>query len=190
MHNPNTSRRNMPFFDTFKTTAVVGLLMQQASAMYCPEGGQFTVNAPHHYLSAEARSQISGVMMEEALGFIKELTTTLNSAYSLLLRSTDSNREGVIQRLDPVKTDLIELQLRGLEGAIKNVYKECAEDKRHLIKMPLIVTAQARAAAAKLNHLINQMTRPVETFTSNIDKEALRTLAAHGSEVFVSGRFH
>ncbi|WP_447880279.1 hypothetical protein [Serratia fonticola] len=190
MHNQNTVRRDMPFFDTFKTAAAVGLLMQQASAMYCPEIGQF-VEAPYSYhRSSEPEGQARSIKMDEALGVISELTAALNKAYSLLLNAADENRAYIIAKLDPTQTDLVELQLRGLEGAIRNVYRECPEDKRHLVKTPLIVTAQARASADKLNHLIKQMTVPVKTFKSTIDMEALRALAKHGTEVFSSGRFH
>jgi len=190
MHNQNTLRRDMPFIDTFKTAAAVGLLMQQASAMYCPEIGRF-VEAPYSYhRSSEPEGQARGVSMDEALGVIKDLTASLNRAYSLLLNAADDSRAHIIARLDPVQTDLVELQLRGLEGAIRNVFRECPEDKRHLVKAPLIVTAQARASADKLNHLIKQMTAPVKTFESTIDMEELRALAKHGTEVFSSGRFH
>ncbi|WP_227722592.1 hypothetical protein [Yersinia proxima] len=190
MHNENALRRKMPFFDTFKTTAAVGLLMHQASAMYCPEVGRLYDVPYGHNLSAEDNRQARDLMMNEALCFIKGLTKTLNKAYALLLNSAESERDFCIKQLDPVQTDLIELQLRGLEGAIKNVYNGCAEDKRQFVKAPLLVIAQARASAAKLNHLINQMTKPVEVFVSSIDKDALRALAKHGTEVFVSGRFH
>lgn len=190
MHTENLLRKKMPFFDTFKTAAAVGLLMQQASAMYCHEESKFNANPDRFQQTIEANSHVSKLMMNEALIVIKDLTGALNNAYSMLLESNDSNRSALIEKLDPEKTDLIELHLRGLEGAIKNVYKECAEDKRHLVKAPLFITAQARASAAKLNHLISQMTKPVATFRSNINRDALRELAKHGTEVFVSGRFH
>lgn len=190
MQKENSLRKKMPFFDTFKTAAAVGLLMQQASAMYCPENSQFTVAPDQIHLSAEANRRAKVLMMDEATSVIKELTITLNGAYTMLLESTESNRNALINRLDPEKADLIELQLRGLEGAIKNVYRECTAEQRHLIKAPLLVTAQARASAAKLNNLIAQMTKPVETFVSEINRDALRELARHGTDVFVSGRVH
>lgn len=190
MHANQIEKNKMPFFDTLKTAATVGLLMQQVSAMPCVEGFD-NVRAPYlSQLSAETNTQIAILMMNEALDFISSLTTTLNRAYTLLLESDDLSRSRVIAILDPEKTDLIELQLRGLEGAIRNVFNHCSEEKKHLLKTPLIVTAKARASASKLNHLIAQMSIPAKVFHSSIDMEGIRALAKHGSEVFTSGKFH
>ncbi len=190
MHKNQEDKSKMPFFDAFKTAAAIGLLMQHSTALYCQEANQFATLPYSYHRGVNHSRGDSGLMMEEALGVIKELTSVLNDAYSLLLKSTESNRDSVIRRLDPIKTDLVELQLRWLEGAIKNVYRECPEEKRHIVKIPLLVTAHARSSAANLNHLIAQMTKPAETFVSEIDMDALRVLAKHGTNVFESGRFH
>ncbi|TDN54902.1 hypothetical protein EC843_101961 [Buttiauxella sp. JUb87] len=190
MHTIQVDKNKMPFFDTFKTATVVGLLMQQVSSVPCHEGNQFPSNPYSYHLSNETTSQIRGLMMDESVGFIKDLTATLNQAYSVLLGSNESNQESFIKKLDPEQTDLIELQLRGLEGAIKNVYTKCSGEQSELVKPALIATAQARASAAKLNHLISQMITHVDTFESNIDMEGLRALAKHGTNVFASGKFH
>lgn len=190
MHANQVDKNKMPFFDTLKTAATVGLLMQQVSVIPCAEEFD-NVRAPYALqLSAETNTQIATLMMNEALDFISSLTTTLNRAYTLLLDSDDSSRDRVIAILDPEKTDLIELQLRGLEGAIRNVFNHCAEEKKALLKTSLIVTAKARASASKLNHLIAQMSSPVKVVHSNIDMDGIRALAKHGSDVFASGKFH
>ncbi|RPH30469.1 hypothetical protein EHN07_02210 [Buttiauxella warmboldiae] len=190
MHTIQVDKNNMPLFDTFKTATVVGLLMQQVSSVAYHEGDKNPSNPYSYHLSSETTSQIRGLMMDESVGFIKELTATLNQAYSVLLRSNESNQETFIKKLDPVQTDLVELQLRGLEGAIKNVYTKCSGEQSELVKPALIATAQARASAAKLNHLISQMITHVDTFESNINMEGLRALAKHGTNVFESGKFH
>ncbi len=190
MHSNQEDKTRMPFIDSVKTAAAIGLLMQHSTALYCQENNFLSLAPCGYNFNAEHSTEARGLMMDRALDFIKELTDTLNVAYRLLVESPESKRDMVIQTLDPVKTDLIELQLRGLEGAIKNIYKECPEEKRHLLKRPLLVTAQARASAAKLNHLILQMTKAVGVFASDIDIHALRALAKHGTNVFESGSFH
>ncbi|MEJ8324410.1 hypothetical protein WKI40_14855 [Kosakonia sacchari] len=190
MHNNHIDRNKMPFFDTFKTAATVGLLMQQVSVMPCAEGGQAPLAPFNYQLSKEASQKISNLMITEALEFITELTASLNKAYSLLVSSNDDNRSYIIKTLNPEQVDLVELQLRGLEGAIKNVYNDCKPEKKALLKPSLLVIAKARASATKLNHLILQMTKPINTIFSDIDMDGLRTLAKHGTEVFTSGRFH
>ncbi|MEK0167934.1 hypothetical protein [Pseudescherichia vulneris] len=190
MRKNEKDKKKMPLFDTFKTSAAVGLLMQQISAVPCIEGHQIPEMPYTYHLSSETSSQIRGLMMDESINYIKDLTTLLNRAYRVLLSSNDAQRASAIATLDPVQTDLVELQLRGLEGAIKNVYARCSEEQMGLVKPALFATAQARASAAKLNHLINQMTKPVHIVESNIDMEGMRALAKHGSEVFSSGNFH
>ena len=128
--------------------------------------------------------------MDESINYIKDLTALLNRAYRVLLNSNDAQRASTIATLDPVQTDLVELQLRGLEGAIKNVYARCSEEQMALVKPAFFATAQARASATKLNNLINQMTKTVDIVESNIDMKGIRALAKHGSEVFLSGNFH
>ncbi|WP_374255838.1 hypothetical protein [Yokenella regensburgei] len=190
MHKNHLDKKKMPFFDTFKTAAAVGLLMQQVSAVPCTEGN-FAPDMPYSYhLSSETSNQIRGLMMDESINYIKDLTTMLNKAYSILLRSGNDEQESIIATLDPTQTDLVELYMRGLEGAIKNVYVKCSEEHMNMVKPALLATAQARASATKLNHLITQMTKPVRIMKGNADLEGLRALAKHGSEVFSSGNFH
>jgi len=80
--------------------------------------------------------------------------------------------------------------LRGLEGGLKNVFKNCSENDKELLKPYMTTIAEARSAASKLNHLINQMVKSVNSFTSEINIDGLRLLAKHGTETFFSGRFH
>lgn len=183
-------KRNMPFFDAFKTTAAIGLLMQQTAALHCSEGLQ-THSSPHAYqLSQNAKAHSVSPEMEESLGFIKELKDMLLKGHSILSAADTSERDQIIRKLDPVQTDLIELQLRGLEGGLKNVFKSCPATDKQILKPYLITIAEARSASSKLNHLISQMIKPADQFRSNIDMEGLRLLAKHGTEVFSSGRFH
>jgi hypothetical protein len=183
-------KRNMPFFDAFKTTAAIGLLMQQTAAMHCPEGPLLQQSIYSYQRSLKSDDVLVTDSMEESLIFIKELTSMINKGYSLLLASSDDELAFVIEKLDPEQTDLIELQLRALEGAVKNVYKDCSTEDKLALKPFLLTISQARAAANRLNNLFIQMTKPIETFNSNIDMEGLKALAKHGTEVFKSGRFH
>lgn len=190
MHSFQKDKYKMPFFDTVKTAATVGLLMHQVSVMPCAEAHEVRSTPYDYQLSREASQHISNLMMTEALEFIEELTVALNKAYSLLLGSNEVNRQQLINTLNPEQTDLVELHLRGLEGAIKNVYNDCTSEKKALLKPSLLITAKARASASKLNNLMSQMTKPVSTFRSEVDMEGLRRLALHGTSVFTSGRFH
>ena len=191
MPKENLVKRKMPFLNTFKTATAVGLLMQQATAMCCPEDSNISVVPYVFNTSARAHAQTEDTLqMGNALHWLGELTSILNRAYVHLVDSNDDNREFIITTLEPEKSELIELQLRGLEGSIRNVFKECPDDKKKLLKPHLVVIAEARSAASKLNSLIKQIKNPVETFTSNIDREGLLALAKHGTDVFVSGRFH
>jgi len=183
-------KKKMPFFDTLKTAAAVGLLMQQVSVMPYNEGKSINALTFSAQLNAGTNNQIANLMMDEALEFIIQFTDAINRAYTLLLESEEAERASVIRALDPEKTDLAELQLRGLEGAIKQVFNRSPEKVKETLKPALLVTVKARAASAKLNDLISQMTKPVKEFRSDIDIDALRALARHGSEVFNSGKFH
>lgn len=191
MHKKQEDKRNMPFLDTVKTTAVIGLLMQQAASLHCQDGSQPRPSFYANHLFADNIRYAINPMMEESLGFIKELTAILGKGYSLLAGSSDGEqREYIISSLGPAQVDLVELQLRGLEGAVRNAYRDCAENKTHLLKPALITIAQARSAATKLSNLISQMTSHVDTFESSIDMQGLQALTKHGTEVFSSGRFH
>jgi hypothetical protein len=186
----HVDKRNMPFFDAFRTTAVIGLLMQQTAALHCPEGPQTHSSLYSYQQRSEYRALAVNPEMEESLGFIQELTTMLQRGYSILVNSSDADQDYVIRTLNPAQTDLVELQLRGLEGALKNAYLDCAEADKPLLKPYLIIIAQARSAASKLNNLIAQMTKPVDTFKSSINMDGLRALAYHGTQVMNSGHFH
>ncbi|MGC8426690.1 hypothetical protein ACP3S8_18140 [Mixta calida] len=190
MRKKQEDKRNMPFFDTVKTTAVIGLLMQQAASLHYQDGLQSPPDFYTNQLFAENVRYTINPMMEESLGFIKELTEMLNEGYSLLSKAVEGERNLIIASLDPAQVDLVELQLRGLEGAVKNAYRDYSEKKAFLLKPALITIAQARSAASKLNNLISQMTRRVDTFESSIDMQGLQALVKHGTEVFHSGRFH
>ena len=184
-------RRKMPIINTMKIAGAIGFLMQGPAAICCPEVGvPFYASSNSYAFSAMPERQARNLMMNEALGLIRDLTAVVNKGYSILLDSTEEDRDILIGELDPEQTNLIELLLRGLEGALKNAYNECSEKQRHIVKEPLIVVAQARASVVKVNHLIGQMTNPVETFVSNIDRDALLALAQHGTKVFTSDSFH
>lgn len=185
-----TDKSKMPFFDAFKTTAAIGLLMQQTAALHCPEGPQPHPSFYSYQSISEAKSRTVSPEMEESLGFIKELKSMLEQGYSILSDATSSDRDFIIRKLDPVQTDLIELQLRGLEGGLKNVFNNCVGSDREILLPYLMTIAQARSASSKLNDLINQMTKHINVFKSDIDMEGLKSLAKYGSEVFTSGRFH
>lgn len=190
MIKDQADKRNMPFFDAFKTTAAIGLLMQQTAALHCSEGLQ-THPLPYAYqVTQKAKTRAVSPEMEESLGFIKELKDMLLKGYAILSTADASERGRIIRKLDPVQTDLIELQLRGLEGGLKNVFKSCPDSDKDILKPYLITIAEARSASSKLNHLIYQMIKRVEQVNSNIDMDGLRLLAKHGTEVFSSGRFH
>lgn len=184
-------KRNMPLFDAFKTTAAIGLLMQQSAALHCPEEplSQPSFYAYQQRSEGKARAVVREEI-KESLAFIQDLTAILQHGYSILASSPDEARDSIIRKLDPAQAELIELQLRGLEGGLKNVYKNRAESDKEQLKPYLIIIAKARSAAANLNHLICQMTKQVDTFESTIDMEGLRALAKHGTEVFLSDRFH
>lgn len=188
MRKHSDVKQKMPFFDSLKTAAAVGLLMQHSTALYCQEVHN-VISAPlaYHY---DIEKEAGELKLDEAISVIKDLTSVLNRAYFLLLNAHDEDREFVIATLDQEKSELVELQLRGLEGAIRNVYKECTEGSKAAVKPVYVLVAQARSAAVKVNDLMKQMTKPVETFTSSIDMEGLRALAKHGTETFISGRFH
>ncbi|WP_319790582.1 hypothetical protein [Escherichia coli] len=189
MRRHSDVKHKMPFLDTFKTAAAVGLLMQHTMAMYCQDVPNVK-QAPCTYLSV-ADEYESSLKLKEALGVISDLTSTLSKAYFMLANAdSEDARTQIIETLDQEKSDLIELHLRGLEGAIKNIYKECPDELKGVVKPVLVTTAQARSAASRLNDLIGQMLKPVETFASSIDMDGLRALAKHGTATFISGQFH
>lgn len=189
MRKHSDVKHKMPFLDTFKTAAAVGLLMQHTTVMYCQDV-QIVKQAPFAYLSV-TEDRESSLKLKEALGVISDLTSILSRAYFMLANAEgESARAKIIETLDQEKSDLIELQLRGLEGAIKNIYKECPEELKGVVKPVFVTTAQARSAASRLNGLISQMMKPIETFASSIDMDGLRALAKHGTTTFVSGQFH
>lgn len=190
MHKKQVDKRIMPFFDAFRTTAAIGLLMQQTAALYCPAGSQLNPSAYTYQTRFEAGVRVISPEMKDSIDFIDELKVLLEQGYSLLAASASDERHDVIRKLDPALSDLIELQLRGLEGGLKNIFKNCIDSDKELLLPYLVTIAQARSASAKLNHLIHQMTKPVAEFRSEIDIKGLRALAKHGTETFFSGRFH
>lgn len=183
-------KAKMPFFDALKTTATIGLLMQQTAAMQCPEVVHGSSSTFHYHARLDSESRAEGAGIEESLGFVQELTGLLKHGYSLLANAKKEERAYFINKLDPSQTDLIELQLRGLEGALKNVYKCSDESDRDQLYPYLVTIAEARSAAANLNQLISQMIKVPDTFASSINFSGLDALAKHGTKVFASGRFH
>ncbi|MCW0344982.1 hypothetical protein NB703_003075 [Pantoea ananatis] len=183
-------KTKMPFFDALKTTATIGLLMQQTAALQCPEAVPQKSSAYHYHARFDVATCPDNSGIEESLGFVQELTGLLKKGYSLLANAKKEERAFFINKLDPSKTDLIELQLRGLEGALKNAYKSSGQSDRDQLYPYLVTIAEARSAAASLNDLILQMIKVSDTFVSSINFPGLDALAKHGTEVFASGRFH
>jgi len=201
MNNQNILREKMSFIDTFKTASAVGLLMQQSSALHSNEDRKIDEAPIRFKLKAQpSRHKVPAIgfktpskilKMNESLKVIHQLDASMREAYNLLLNAEEEVLYTVIERIDPSKANLVEIQLRGLEGAVRNVFIECPDNKKSILKPVLITIARARSSATNLNHLLQQMAKStVETFSSNIDRGALLALAKHGTEVFVSGRFH
>ncbi|MEC4322156.1 hypothetical protein VR556_24460, partial [Escherichia coli] len=80
----------------------------------------------------------------------------LKYAYRVLANATDENVDNVLSIIEPEKSRLIEHQLRGLEGAMKSVFKEASADFKEIARDIYIVVADARSAVTNLNSLIKQ----------------------------------
>ncbi|MCK0552587.1 hypothetical protein KFO32_05790 [Pantoea ananatis] len=180
----------MPTIDTLKTAGVIGLLMQQTVAVYDVDAVKPASAAAscEVYCGYDKKQMISTI--DEALAYLAELTEHLNQTYSSLAEASNDEAETLLKMLRSSRIELIEQQLRAMDGTGKAVYKDASEERKANIKPIVMTVAMARSAASDLNHLIRQMTVPVDVFNSDIDKDALSALAKHGTNVFNSGNFH
>lgn len=166
----------------------IGLLLQQTSAFGCEkfviDGSQQAYHAPS--LSVRMTEHNTQV----ALSAIQELTKILRYSYRVLANAHEENVSEVLAIVEPEKSQLIEYQLRGLEGAIKLVYNQSMGDLKEDIKKVYVIVAEARSAITNLNGLIKQRTISPDVFDSSVDMNGLRALAEHGTNAFHSGNFH
>lgn len=171
-----------------KTGVAIGLLLQQASAFSCEVVAADNVRQVYHqssFIGYQADDELHA-----AISSIKDLSRVLKIAYRVLANSSDENVGNVLSIIDPEKSQLIEHQLRGLEGAMKAVLREAYADFKEFVKDIYIVVADARSAVTNLNNLIKQRSCTPVVFDSSIDMAALCVLAEHGTRVFHSGNFH
>lgn len=177
----------MAFLDSMKVAAAVGLLMQQTTAFCCPNqmpadsgasGGRYVSILRNSTLQPEQK-------VSDAIQTIDGLRETLEKAYLMLSKAGYDHIHKVISELQPETVSLCELQLRGLEGLVKNVYREVSAEQREAMRPTLLTVAKARSAASNLNHLIHQMTKEPESYVSNISMDGLRQLADHGTSVMI-----
>lgn len=180
----------MPTIDTLKTAGVIGLLMQQTVAVCDVDANKLPKAADgcSAYCGYETKASINTI--DGALEYLKELTSALRDTYRTLAKSPDHEASALIRTIKISGIDLLEQQLLALDGTGKIVYKNASERRKSVIKPVILTVARARSAASDLNHLIQQMTVPVNVFKSNIDKEALKALAEHGTSVLHSPHFH
>lgn len=180
----------MPTIDTLKTAGVIGLLMQQTVAVCDVDATKLpkAVEGCTVYCGYEKRAAIDTI--DDALGYIKELTAVLRDTYRSLAKSSHREAVVLIQSIKKSGIDLLEQQLIAMDGTGKNVYKNASESRKAFLKPVILTVARARSAASDLNHLIQQMTVPVNVYKSDIDKEALKALAEHGTSVLYSSHFH
>lgn len=167
----------MNIIDSVKIAAAIGLLMQQTSAISCPNSLSSNMTAPANFV----KPQDSDV--DEAISIIDGLRKLLEEAYWNLSSSDEHAMYAVIGLLNPAKVDLCEIQLRSLEATLKDALQEVARVQRDDFKPLLIIVAKARSAASNLGHLIQQMTKPTEQFKSKTDLTGLAKLADHGTSI-------
>ncbi|EDT3652780.1 hypothetical protein ZU64_002387 [Salmonella enterica subsp. diarizonae] len=166
----------------------IGLLLQQASAFSCEN--VVMDNSQQAYHASALSGKFTEHDVNDALSAIKDLTKSLQYAYRVLAGARDDNVPKALKIIDPEKSNLIEHQLRGLEGAIKLAYRESMGDFKAEVKNVYVIVAEARSSITKLNSLIKQRTISPDVFDSSVDMIGLRTLAEHGTKVFHSGNFH
>ena len=189
MQNNNLNLK-MPILNTFKTTAAVGLLMQQVVSMHCiATPVVYRASTPYRVTVGES-VRSTKERGQEAINFLKDLTKTLENGYSVLSAASYEQLDGLLSGLEASKLSLVETQLKGLDGAVREIYVSCAEDKKQKLLPILLVVARARMAATQLSGLVSQMTKTVTEFQSSINMEALSALAIHGARALNSDSFH
>lgn len=189
MQNSKLSGK-MPIIDTFKTAGVIGLLMQQTVAV-CDVDTMKPSQAEERcsfICGSEKKPAIKTI--DGALAYIRELTSQLRDTYRSLASASREDAVAMVQALRMAGVELVEQQLKAMDGTGKAVYKDASDDRKAEIKPIVLTVALARSAASDLNHLIKQMTVPVTVFKSDIDRNALLELAEHGTSVIYSSRFH
>lgn len=162
----------------------IGLLLQQASAFNCEKVDVDSPVQQHHVRNVTKHD------VQEALSAINDLTNALHYSYHVLAGADEENVPKALSIIDPAKSQLIEIQLRGLEGAIRLSYKSATGNFKEEIKNVYSVVALARSAISNLNGLIKQRTSLADVFDGSADMVGLKALADHGSKVFHSGNFH
>ncbi|HAO5544095.1 TPA: hypothetical protein IP609_003553 [Escherichia coli] len=188
MSNETNGIDEMFSLNAAKAGVAIGLLLQQASAFSCEV--VVTDHVQHAYHQSSFSSERANDELHEAVSSIKELSRMLKYAYRVLANATDENVDNVLSIIEPEKSRLIEHQLRGLEGAMKSVFKEASADFKEIARDIYIVVADARSAVTNLNSLIKQRSCVPVVFDSSVDMAGLRALAEHGTRVFHSGNFH
>ncbi|EGY1757131.1 TPA: hypothetical protein JDC18_003787 [Salmonella enterica subsp. houtenae] len=178
----------MMTLNTAKAGFAIGLLLQQASVFSC-ESFVLDNATQEYHASALSKDQMDHDL-QVALSAIQDLTKMLRYSYRVLANAHDENVSKVLAIVDQEKSQLIEHQLRGLEGAMRVAFKESTDDFKEMAKKAYVVVAEARSAVTNLNSLIKQRTISPDVFDSSVDMTGLRTLAEHGTKVFHSGNFH
>jgi len=174
----------MAFLNSMKVAAAVGLLMQQTTAFCCPNkmpADNGNINA--RYVSAMSSNTLPLQTVSDAIQTIEGLKETLENAYWTLSKADHELVYQVIAAFQPETVNLCELQLRGLEGLVKNVYREVDSAQQEAMRPMLFTVAKARLAASNLGNLILQMSKVPEVYVSNISMDGLRQLADHGTTV-------
>lgn len=180
----------MPTIDTLKTAGAIGLLMQQTVAVCDVDANKLPKAADDCSVHRGYETRASINTIDDALGYLTELTNVLRDTYRSLAKSSHHEAVALIHTIKKSGINLIEQQLIAMDGTGKTVYKNASESRKVALKHVILTVSRARSAATDLNHLIQQMTVPVSVYKSNIDKEALKALAEHGTSVLHSPHFH
>jgi hypothetical protein len=180
----------MPIIDTLKTAGVIGLLMQQTAAIPTNRDGA-SAFADEVVVVGCCESDMQPVeSVEDALQYIKVLTGRLRESYRIIAQADHEKALEMIASLGAIKPEVLEHQLKGVEGLAKIAFQSADIDRKPEIKNIVLIVAKARSAVSDLNHLVTQMTAPVSVYESSIDRDGLGALARHGTTVFYSDKFH
>ncbi|MBU9818138.1 hypothetical protein J1781_25255 [Rahnella sp. C60] len=185
------SSGKMPIIDTFTTAGVIGLLMQQVVAIPAVDASKLPCAPEYCSVAGGYTKKLTIETIEDALGFLTELTSAFRTSYRSLATAERKEALVIIHSLkEEGHIDLIEQQLKAIDGTVKSVYQRVSDARKVEVKPIMFTVAKAKSAIYDLNHLISQMTVPVDIFVSDINREALRELAEHGTKAFYSGDIH